>query len=514
MVKSIFDFGRRSPFFNLMEKNVNRTRYHFAVAFLSLILISLAPATLIPVDSASAIRSAMSLARPGDTLVMLNGEWVDQAITFIGHGTESDPIVLRAETLGQVILTGASSLRVQGEWLVVDGLVFNEGRPHSGDVIEFRSGDPAHHCRLTNTVIRNYNPPDNGTEYKWVSLYGQHNRVDHCYFAGKTHAGATLVVWMDEEPDFHRIDHNWFGWRPDLGENGGETMRIGSSGWSLYDANCTVEDNLFQECNGEIEIISNKSCGNLYRRNTFRACDGTLTLRHGNRCSVYQNFFLGDKVRGSGGIRVIGEDHRIYNNYFENLQGDDYRSAICLVNGVPDSPLNRYFQVKGALIAHNTIVNCKRSFTIGAGAGDEQSLAPLDCVIADNAVYSNHASHRLMEYHDDPNNLIYQGNIMYGADLGIELPDRGILWQDPGMMSTDTLWRPVTDFPRPGMHSPLLDAAQSHFDFITEDMDGQTRIGLFDVGADEYSDEPTTNHPLTPDDVGPVDSRPRRRPSR
>jgi poly(beta-D-mannuronate) lyase len=291
-------------------------------------------------------------------------------------------------------------------------------------------------------------------------------------------------------------------------------MRIGSSDRSLYDANCFVEDNLFQECNGEIEIISNKSCGNLYRRNTFRACDGTLTLRHGNRCSVYQNFFLGDKVNGSGGVRVIGEDHRVYNNYFENLQGDEYRSAICLVNGVPDSPLNRYFPVKGALIAHNTIVNCKRSFVIGAGANDEQSLAPRDCVIADNLVYSDHRSHILVEYHAPPNNLIYQGNIMYGAALGIDLPNGGILWQDPGLMPTDSLWRPVTDFPRPGMTSPLLDAAQSHLDFITADLDGQTRTGLFDVGADENSDEPITIHPLTPDDVGPTDNRPRRRPSR
>lgn len=498
---------------------LDRNRFYtlscwLAFAVLRVLCARSVGAAIIPVRWASEIQSAMSRALPGDTLLMRNGEWVDQHIVFAGTGTESDPIVLRAQTPGGVILTGTSSLHLQGEWLVVDGLIFNQGHSMPDDVIEFRSDDHAYHCRLTNTVISNYNPPDPDINYKWISLYGQHNRVDHCYLTGKTHSGATLAVWTDSQPGFHRIDHNLFGRRPDLGENGGETLRIGSSEWSLYDANCIVEDNLFQQCNGEVEIISNKSCGNVYRRNTFRACSGTLTLRHGHRCAVYQNFFLGDRVRGSGGVRIIGEDHRIYNNYFENLEGDDYRSAICLMNGVPDSPLHRYFQVKRGLVVHNTLVNCKRTFTLGAGAGDELSLAPLDCVIADNAVYQQSPSQILIEYHDDPVNLIYQGNIMHGASLGIDMPESGILWQDPGLILTDTVWRPDTVGQGAASHSPLLDAAQSHFDFIAEDMDGQIRSGLFDVGADEHSDELIVNRPLVPDDVGPENNSPRRRANR
>ena len=44
-----------------------------------------------------------------------------------------------------------------------------------------------------------------------------------------------------------------------------------------------MEQNFFDRCDGELEIISSKSCDNIYRGNTFLNCAGMLTLRHGNR---------------------------------------------------------------------------------------------------------------------------------------------------------------------------------------------------------------------------------------
>lgn len=159
-------------------------------------------------------------------------------------------------------------------------------------MIEFRenSGNLARHCRLTNTAIEDYNPVSINTDYKWVSLYGDSNRVDHCYFRNKRHSGTTLVVWLNGIPNYHRVDHNYFAYRPPLGFNGGETIRIGTSEWSLTDSYTLVEYNYFEQCNGENEIISNKSGENTFRYNTFFDCYGTLTLRHGNRAKVYGNF--------------------------------------------------------------------------------------------------------------------------------------------------------------------------------------------------------------------------------
>ena len=53
-----------------------------------------------------------------------------------------------------------------------------------------------------------------------------------------------------------------------------------------------VEDNYYEHCDGEAEIISNKSCENIYRRNTFVECKGAL-MRHGNRCTAEGNWFFG-----------------------------------------------------------------------------------------------------------------------------------------------------------------------------------------------------------------------------
>lgn len=174
------------------------------------------------VKTAQDISDAMAVAQPGDTLTMANGVWHDSYITFSGDGEEGKPILLRAETPGFVNLTGIATLRIGGTYLVVDGLRFINGRSNSSAaIIEFRTStsNPAHHCRLTNTGIINYNPESIGTNYKWVSMYGSYNRVDHCYFYGKNHDAATLVIWFDRVANppahYHRIDHNYFGYRPD-----------------------------------------------------------------------------------------------------------------------------------------------------------------------------------------------------------------------------------------------------------------------------------------------------------
>ncbi len=448
------------------------------------------------VSSVPQITSALSTVKPGDTLTMTNGTWTNVFIQFAAAGTASAPITLRAESYGGVVITGASNLRISGKHLIVDGLLFKNGSSGSGDVIEFRgtSGE-SDSCRLTKCSVINFNPADSTKDYKWVSLYGTHNRVDHCYIKGKKHSGTTLVVWLSAKPNYHQIDHNYFAFRPELyGWNGGETIRVGTSDWSMYDSFTTVEYNLFEECNGEIEIISNKSCGNTYRHNTFIGCQGTLTLRHGNRATVEGNYFDGKHAVNSGGIRIIGEDHRVFNNYITRTDGTSYKSALTLMNGVPNSPLNQYFQVKRAYVAFNTFVDTRSTILIGGGKDSELSLAPDSCVIANNAVYTTTAP--IITYSDIPTRHTWQGNMMFGAALGIAQPS-GITMVNPQLaLSSDGLWRPANS-------SPVINAALGSYSFVTTDIDGQVRDAQPDVGADEVSAGPILFRPLTPADVGP-----------
>ena len=253
--------------------------------------------------------------KPNDTLQLANGTWFDADLVFKGQGTEGAQIVLMAETAGQVILEGASSIRLSGAFLVVNGLHFRKGGV-VGAVIEFRTStnDIANDCRITNCVIDNYNGKDRTKETSWIQMYGKRNRIDHSYFGNKKNRGVLLAVNLNDErhrENFHRIDHNVFGERAPLGSNDGETIRIGVSTYSLTNSKTIVEDNYFYRCSGEVEIISIKSCENTVRRNVFYKCEGGLVLRHGNRNLLEGNYFIGNNKPHTGGIRVINAGHRI-----------------------------------------------------------------------------------------------------------------------------------------------------------------------------------------------------------
>ncbi|WP_345685766.1 polysaccharide lyase 6 family protein [Novipirellula caenicola] len=333
----------------------------------------------------SDLKPVLKQVTPGDVIVLANGTWTDPKLKFESlAGTSDQPIQIRAESPGEVVLTGAIEFRVSGSHVTVSGLSF-VNPVGTSDVFDFRtkSSIHAHDCRVTDCSFAQ-TESGSSKESRWLNVYGTRNRVDHCYFAGKSNAGTTLVVWVAETPGSHRIDHNHFGPRPELGKNGGETIRIGTSDVSEFVSKTIVEENYFERCNGEAEIVSNKSCENTYRHNLFERCQGALTLRHGHRCLVDGNIFLGHQAKGTGGVRIIGSDHRVTNNYFEGLRGDAERAAICLMNGIPDGPLNGYAPVTNALIAHNTLIDCKVSMEIGVSPSKRVTVVPSECLIIHN----------------------------------------------------------------------------------------------------------------------------------
>lgn len=432
----------------------------------------------------------------GDSVLLAAKEWQDVNLEFKGTGTVTAPITFAAEEAGKTFFTGNSRIEIGGNWLIVSGFVFRNGAiTDKGSIVAFRtnSSNLAYNCRLTNVTIDNYNPKDGKIDTKYISLYGTNNRVDNCSFSNKTNAGATLVVWLDKIADNHLIDHNYFGARADLGKNGGETIRIGTSHWESYHSDCIVEHNLFENCDGEIEIISNKSEGNQYRYNTFRSCEGTLTLRHGSDCKVYGNYFFGDEKKKCGGVRVIGSGHSVYNNYFENLRGTSYRAAICLANGVPNSPANRYRQVENAKIAFNTIVNCKEPFAIGAGADEEKSLAPTNSFIENNLIVA--AVRNLVKVYSTADGITWAGIFTDADKIGIS--GEGFIQKNVPMQESGEIQRPTKK-------NPVIGAAvEGILNDVATDIDGQNRpIKNKDAGCDQLSDDERIIFPMTKENVG------------
>lgn len=446
-------------------------------------LLSLAATTAVSrevlVNTPKEFKQALNTLQPGDVVLLRDGEWRDAELVIEANGTAEAPITVRAEHPGRVLLTGNSSIRLGGSHVVLDGLCFKDGHAKDAHAVAFRTKDErkARHCRLTNTAFLDFNPPSRADSSYWVSLYGISNRVDHCLFQGKNDGSPTLTVWVEDAPNHHRIDHNQFITRPPLGRNGGETIRVGDSKNSMRNSRTVVEHNYFEDCSGEGEIISNKSCENLYRHNTFFECRGALVLRHGNRCRVEANWFLGNDRDGTGGVRIIGEDHLIVNNYFDRLAGTDFESALPLVDGIPNSALNEYFQIKRATVAFNTFVNCRQTLTFGAGVGRRnRSQPPLDCLIANNLLVSPHGP--LIRVEDDPLRTRWVGNLHHGTELGLP-PVEGLIAADPRLVrSADGLWQPAPD-------SPVLRAAAEPSPRLETDICGRARGPRPSVGCFE-----------------------------
>ncbi len=375
------------------------------------------------VANAGAFDDAMKKAVAGDTIVLQSGDWPDADLWVRGHGEEGRPITVRAEDPGKVRLTGKSRLRLAGEHLVVEGLWFRDCFPEKADIVSFRedSKTAANQCVLRNCAITQDTVAGDSRERKWVSLYGAGHTVERCHFAGKTSKGTLLVVWLGDTggpPPCHQIKLNYFGSRPRLGGNGGEIIRVGDSDSSMQRAECVEEGNYFEKCDGEVECISNKSCGNTYRHNTFEECQGTLTLRHGNGCTVEGNVFRGNHRKETGGIRVIGEDHVIQGNLLAGLEGDEARSAICLMNALENPPLNGYFQVKRALVLDNTILDCKESINIGYADKDVKApLPPVGCRIEGNYVAAE--GRKLVQLVDATAKITWKDNTMWGSETGV-----------------------------------------------------------------------------------------------
>lgn len=360
----------------------------------------------------------------GDVIELANGEWRDFDLVITGEGSEQEPITLKAEDPGQVFLTGQSSLRIGGQYVTVSGLVFRDGYSPRGEVVSFRVSkeDQASHSRVTEVVIDGFSKPDRYESDYWVGIYGKNNRFDHNNLMGKTNKGVTLAVRLDTEEsreNSHRIEYNYFGPRAVLGSNGGETLRVGTSHYSMFNSNTLVAHNIFDRTGGEVEIISSKSGGNVFRGNVFLGARGTLTLRHGDNNVVERNVFLGGGSDYTGGIRVINRGQTVRNNYMEGLRGEAFSSALAIMNGVPNSPVNRYVEVANARIANNTIVDSRR-VAFNVGADEERSAAPSESTFENNLLRGLEGE-SFLEVYGDISGFAFNGNRVAQGGVAGEL---------------------------------------------------------------------------------------------
>jgi len=445
------------------------------------------------VKNPDALNQAIVDAQPGDEIIMANGEWNDIRIRFYGKGTEDQPITLRAETPGQVVIQGASDLKLGGDYLFVEGLFFTNGASPSETVIQFAFNDDtvANNCRVTNCVIKDYSKAQRNIQDLWVQFKGRHNQLDHCYLSGKSNRGPTIRVDLkgnESIKNYHQINYNHFGFRPPKGGPSAETIQLGASSTSMTPSHTVVSNNFFNRCNGEVEVISSKSNFNEFKNNVFYKSEGSLVTRHGNYCIIDGNFFIGDKDNGQiGGIRLIGTGHWVTNNYFSNLNGQVFRSPLAVMNGIPKSPLNRYIQVTDVVVAYNSWVNCTSPWQFGVGSNVDQrdvlpeseirSETPVRTLIANNVIYNAEGDDRPIVRHDSIDGIDFKSNVINNQGVDI----RGV----EGLKEMDFPMRKSGEYIC--VPSKPITGVEAYngfeFDQITKDLFGNSRGGNNSIGA-------------------------------
>lgn len=511
-----------------MKSSNQILNYLGVILFLNL-LSSFSIAQVYVTDSED-LEDYVNAASPGDVFIVPDGTYNDFESSFTGIGTAANPIVIKAETIGGVTLTGESHFVFKkAAHIILEGFVF-DGK--GDDTLVKLEG--SNNIRITRNVFE----LETEESIKWVFIGGfwsdttfqhesHHNRIDHNIFQNKNTPGHYITVdgTNDGDEDFRqskydRIDHNYFKNNSPRAANEQESIRIGWSEMSMSSGYTVVEFNLFEDCDGDPEIVSVKSCDNIIRHNTFKGCYGTLSLRHGNRNRVEGNYFFGDdKPNGTftnsngststiytGGIRIYGTDHIIINNYMEGIKGTRWDAPITLTQGDAIDGVNtsfsKHFRAERVTIAYNTLVNNTHGIEIGYDKNGDYNKGLKDITIANNVVTGSENS--LVAYIDgntQDGEITWSNNIFYptgNASLtnnNSSFNNNEVNVIDPLLIYDGSVWKSTADSPtRENNISGLT---------INEDIDGQERPNLSTVGADHFSLDSVIYRPITIADVGP-----------
>ncbi|MGJ8683535.1 MAG: chondroitinase-B domain-containing protein [Nonlabens sp.] len=441
-------------------------------------------ATDYTVSSASQF-NALAL-QPCDVVTWTDGTYSNQDVVFNATGTQGNPIVLKAQTPGGVIFTGSSEMNVYGDYLIIDGFYWNGGTGTNNHVEFRRSGSNTDFAN--NTIIRNCAFNDlvtaGDSKSRWIVLYGVNNTVENCSFLNKNSTGVCILVELAFQTAGvagHILRDNYFfnvtnkDGRTNSGDS--EGIRIGESAFQSVNAGVLVERNYFHDVDGEAEIISNKSRGNMYRNNTFRSCRGSLVMRHGSGALIEGNYFIGEGKASSGGIRISDKDHVIINNYIQGVDNSSspFNNGITIMAGDAASggTSNGYQNVSNVLIAFNTIYNSDDPIYFN----DLRASNVPQGTIANNLIYSTNGTIVSGSVAAIGGQMTYIGNVFGGSPIGIT--NAGITNANGNFSQSGEIFKPSTT-------GPAADAATGNYPQVFIDIEGLTRPSTSkDVGAHE-----------------------------
>jgi poly(beta-D-mannuronate) lyase len=434
-------------------------------------------ANTILVSTIADLQLAINNAKPGDIILVKKGVYTTATDILINKtGTKGQPITIAAEELGGAEITGTGGFNLvsPAAHVIIKGFKFT----HAASKAKCSPGTSF--CRWTHNI---FETPGTG---EYLTIAGEDHEVEYNTFQNKDSLGRFIAIRGSGSQIAERlwIHHNYFKTQKNQGNrNGAEALQFGLSGFSLSSSNSVVEYNLFEDCDGENELISVKASRVILRYNTIRNCPAQFTLRHGNFNQVYGNYFI-----NTPGLRIFGDDHLVYSNNFENCS-----IAINIGNGgaeVADgAPLTSHDRPDRVVIAFNTLVNNKTNIVQTARTN---GLGSTFITVANNIVQGGGSAASIV----GPNiNFTWEGNIIFSTAGAGDMPVGSYSILDP------KLKKDASGEYHLQKSSPAINSAKGNYSFLTSDMDGQGRNPPFDVGADELSNTFVARI-LNPTDVG------------
>lgn len=495
------------------------------------------PSVVRTVSSVTDFKNALNAMNPGDIIEVADGSYNMGSVKINRSGCEQRPILIVAKNQGQAIINGNTTWELDGlKYVTIKGFSFKSASVGTGIKVLncSRIRITGNHFNLTETSSCNW-VYIGDTFGSTLPLRSGHNKVDFNVFDGKTQPGKFVLLDgnINQQSQHDTISYNLFKNNGPRAANEKESIRIGVSTLSKSSGFTVVEYNLFQDCDGDPEIVSVKSCDNIIRFNTFQRCLGTLCLRQGFRSLAEGNHFFGEgktalytvansdgststSTIGCGGVRVYGLDHKVINNYFHGLTGSKWDAALTITNGdVTNSSTSTadHYLPENLVAAFNTFVNNESNIEIGFDNNGKYPKYPINCLIANNIVVDNKAPIIKSFSSQSLAGITFSNNIMYPtgtSSLGINATPSQIKTIDPqlvqpactkpGDCEENIAYRVLRLSPT----SPAIDAATGNFPDMTVDYEGQARTGAKDIGADEFSSAPLVVSALSEKYVGPA----------
>lgn len=278
-----------------------------------------APRRTVAVSHPTALAEALAAARPGDLVLVEDGDYPGDFVLAQTASAEA-PIVVAARHLLQARFSGTFTLK--GSHGILYGLWFHG--PDSGIRIA-GSDNRVTRCRASDSTLQAVISFAKG---------GARGRLDHCDITvrpfdgseprGTVRRAVVIETKADGSHPHARIDHNWihdFSAKPDPSDydSGFNTALVATTTGFYADIPtfAVIEYNLFENMNqGKGAAVGTKGSRTFFRYNTFLSGDSFLELRNGRQSEVIANWFENWKY-----VSVRDSDHLIAGNVFVNSDG-------------------------------------------------------------------------------------------------------------------------------------------------------------------------------------------------